>query len=148
MILLLCSLSVALADETVPVDALPAPVTATLARQWPTAHAESASRDGDELEVLLADGARRFEAILKPDGSWLETEERVEPSALPQIVRTAAESRGRVVRAEVRTTPDGKVDYEVVVHAKGKDLEVHIDGAGIVAPAADAADEERDRDHD
>ncbi|MEQ1501581.1 MAG: hypothetical protein ABMB14_05090 [Myxococcota bacterium] len=142
MYLLLCTLTAAFADEPVALDALPAPVVATLARQWPTAHPVSAARDGDELEVLLADGTRQFEAILKPDGTWLETEEKVEATALPQVVQAAAQSHGRIVRAEVRTTPDGHADYEVVVRGKGKDLELHVDAAGVVKAPAEDADEE------
>ena len=133
---------VAFADETVALNALPAPVAATLARQWPTAHAVSAAKDGDELEVLLTDGSRRFEAMIKPDGTWVETEEVVEVSALPPAIVAAGKGQGSITRAEMRTTAAGVTDYELLVHSKGKDIELKLDSAGAIESREDAEEED------
>jgi hypothetical protein len=141
MWLYLCA-TLALADQPVALTKLPDAVRATLAKQWPDAKPVSAARDGHELEVVLAEGTRRFEAILKSDGTWVETEETVDPTTLPAEVLTALAVRGTVERAELRTRPDGRVDYEVVVTRDHKRAELHIDAAGAIEKVEKDEEEE------
>ena len=63
----------------------------------------------------------------------------------------AAEARGTILRAEVRTPAEGAADYEVIVQTEGKKVEIHIDAQGAIAdaPAGEAADEaDEDDDHE
>lgn len=145
MIPLLSIIGAARAESPVDVSALPAPVAATLAREWLGAVARSAARDEDGYEVVLTVGGRALEVTFRPDGAWIETEEEVAAGDLPAAVRAAAIARGKVVGAEQKMTPGGHPSWDVVVRDHGKTVELHLDDHG--APLA-REDEDEDEDEE
>lgn len=147
MLLSLILMVSAFADTPIALSELPTAVTATITARWPDATMVSAARDGGELEVVLKQGDRRFEAILRPDGRLEEVEERVDPATLPEAVQAAAKAQGTLLRAERLTAADGATSFEVVVQTASRKVELHLDERG--APVrSEAADDEEDGDED
>ena len=143
--ILLMLVGMALADEPVDVTKIPDAVKATIARDWPTAQALSARTEGNDLDVILQVDMRKMEVAFNPkDGTWSEIEEKVDPSALPGAVRSAASDQGQIIGAEKRTTNEGKVGFEIEVKAdSGKIKELKMDDEGHTLSPLDKPSEEQ-----
>lgn len=123
-------LSLALADEPMPIALVPEVVTATVSRQWPTAKVVHAEREDGNIELALTMDGRSFDVVLRPTGEWLVQEEAIAVAEVPAAVRAAAAVRGKIIKAERLTRATGEVDYELDLTVKGRTIEQVYSGLG------------------
>jgi uncharacterized membrane protein YkoI len=106
----------------------PAAVTAAVAKAYPDARTSSCKEEKEEgktqYEVKIdTKDARKLELDVSPDGSILQTEEKVGVDTLPKAVQAAFEAKYPKVKgskADKQTKADGKVTYELAFEDKGK----------------------------
>ncbi len=125
-------------------DPVPAPIAATVAREWPNAQILEVEDEGGAVEVELQDGAARVDVLFRADGTWIEVKVAVAASELPKAVLAAASREGRVTEAERRSTPDGRADWEIEVRDRQGSRVLHLDDAGRILRSRVEDDEEDD----
>jgi uncharacterized membrane protein YkoI len=80
-----------------------------------------------EVETTISGHTR--DLLFDPTGKLVETEEETPIAAVPAAVKTAFESRGKVLKVET-LTKGTSVTYEAQVEKNGKKSEVVVDAAG------------------
>lgn len=87
-------------------------------------------------EVEYKENGREYEAMYDANGILLQTEEEIEPEALPGSISQAvtnAHPKARIKEAEKLMSPDGTVTgYEVEIKQGGKELELELDTSGKI----------------
>jgi hypothetical protein len=124
-------------EEKIALDKVPKPVLKAFQDKFPKANITAAIReveDGKTLyEIESTQNGLGIDAVLKPDGEFVEIEKEVKPTDLPPAVTAAVESKypkAKVKKAE-EVIKGGKSLYEVTVEtADGKSAEVVVDKNG------------------
>jgi hypothetical protein len=80
-----------------------------------------------EVETVISGHTR--DLLFDPTGNLVETEEETPIAAVPAAVKTAFESRGKVLKLET-LTKGTTVTYEAQVEKNGKKSEIVVDAAG------------------
>lgn len=121
--------------------ALPAPVTALLAAQYPGAKIRAYETEYDrahgrvyEVEVLTAD-KRECEYSATPEGQLLYNECHIDPKTLPEPIRAAIPTTvpgAKILEAEKTTYPDGRETYSVELSADGKVHELYFERDALI----------------
>jgi hypothetical protein len=135
---------------------LPPAVSAAFHAAYPHAVIKGAAveieNDVTCYEIESVDGQTRRDLLYAADGKVLETEESLDPAALPGAVsRKVAETypAGKIQKAEKTTDPSGKIDYELLVQSGEKRFEIVLDPAGNIlktkAVASKAKKEESEK---
>lgn len=127
-------------ESVIPQAEVPAPVIATLKRQYPAARMlqfELEEEHGTRLyEVKLRDGGRELEAKLTAAGAIVEEEEVITEKDLPEAVRKslAASSYARApikkIERVVHKDRSDQLSFEIKVIDHGKTIELLYDPAG------------------
>lgn len=121
--------------------ALPAPVTALLATQYPGATIRAYETEFDrthgrlfEVEVLTTD-KRECEYSATPAGQLIYNECHIDPKTLSEAIRTlisATVPGAKILEAEKTTFPDGRESYSVELSADGKVHELYFERDALV----------------
>jgi hypothetical protein len=123
-------------EEKVPLDKLPAPVTAAVKKRFPKAELVGASKESEDgkthYEVTVKDGGKKIDVTLTPEGVITLLEKEIGVEALPKPVAEAMKAKYPKatvkVAEEIIGVKDGKetlMYYEVqLVTAEMKTIEV------------------------
>lgn len=121
--------------------ALPAPVLALLAQQYPDAKIRAYETEFNrghgrvfEVEVLTKD-KQECEYSATPEGVILYNECHIDPKTLPEPIRTAMTTTvpgAKILEAEKKTFPDGREIYSVELSADGKVHELYFEKDALV----------------
>ncbi len=121
--------------------ALPAPVTAMLATQYPGATIRAYETEFDrahgrvfEVEVLTTD-KRECEYSATPEGQLLYNECHIDPKTLSEPIRAAIQTTvpgAKILEAEKTTYPDGRETYSVELSADGKVHELYFERDALI----------------
>ena len=124
-------------EEKVPLDKVPKPVMAAFKAKFPEAVVNTAVKEEEdgktvyELESTL--NGLSVDAVLKPDGEFVEIEKQIKTEDLPAAVSAAVKAKypkAAMKKAE-EVTADGKTTFEVVVDkGDGKSATLTLDKAG------------------
>ncbi len=106
----------------------PAAVTEAIQKSQPDATVESCKKEKEhgktQYEVkLTTKDSKKLEFDVSPEGSILQTEEKVDVSAVPAAVTSAFAAKypsTKATKAEKQTKADGAVTYELGFKANGK----------------------------
>lgn len=102
---------------------IPAPVKEAFAKSFPNATKVKWEKEDANYEAEFHDGATEFSAVYSATGTWMETEEEIAVSNLPQGVKDylAKHYAGKKVKEASKIThADGSITYEAEIN--GKDL--------------------------
>lgn len=107
---------------------VPADVQTRFASQYPGVTVKHWAKEGNNYEAKYMDGSVRKTVVLDPSGQVVQTETRIETSALPASVMTYINANygGAKVHASSITSASGVQTYEVNV--KDTDLIFDKDG--------------------
>ncbi|MBA3546373.1 MAG: hypothetical protein H0T76_07825 [Nannocystis sp.] len=121
--------------------ALPAPVLALLAQQYPGAKIRAYETEFNrahgrlfEVEVLTKD-KQECEYSATPEGVIVYNECHIDPKTLPEPIRKAipeAVPGAKILEAEKTTFPDGRETYSVELSAGGKVHELYFEKDALV----------------
>jgi hypothetical protein len=136
-------------EESVPLDKLPAKVTAAVKAKFPKAELVSAQKeleDGKTLfEVAIKNEGHNVEVTVKDDGTIVEIEKEITTKDLPKAVADALDAKypkadiKKVEEITVGTT----INYELLlVTADKKRLEVKFDKDGKVVAVESKGDKD------
>jgi len=127
-------------DEKIPLEKVPAAVTAAVKAKYPKAElvsAELGDQDGKKVyEIALKSGVKKWEASFTPEGKFVSSEESVAAADLPTKVKEAFDAKypkAKVVSMEKETTGEGdgaKVVYEIVIETDKGKIEVQFSPDG------------------
>ena len=116
----------------------PAPVASAVEKAYPDSKIARCKKETDagktRYEVKLK--GKRFRGLeidVAPEGSILQTEEKVKVRSVPQVVLSAFGARYptmKMARAQKRSKPDGSVSYEVIFMDKIKSHRVTFSSEG------------------
>jgi hypothetical protein len=126
-------------EEKIPLDKVPKAVLNAFKAKFPQATINAAIKEEEdgktvyEIESTLR--GLGVDAVLKPNGDFVEIEKEIKVADLPAAAVAAVEAKypkAKVKKAE-EVTKDGKVSYEAVVEkADGKSVEVAFDKDGKI----------------
>lgn len=126
-------------EEKIPLDKVPAPVLKAFKAKFPDATIKAALKETDknkvtyEIESILK--GLSIDAVLTPEGEFVEIEREMKVKDLPAAVTKAVAAKYpkcKVVEAGEVTTGD-EVTYEVTVKtAEGKSVEVEVSKDGMI----------------
>jgi uncharacterized membrane protein YkoI len=126
-------------EEKIPLSQVPKPVIKAFETKFPKAEIKTAIKEEEggktvyEIESMLK--GLTVDAVLKPDGEFVEIEEEIKAADLPAAVShgfKAKYPKGEISRVEV-VTKDGKTSYEVgTKKADGKAITVSLDKTGKI----------------
>jgi hypothetical protein len=124
-------------EEKIPLEKVPKPVLKAFKAKFPDATINTAIKeeaDGKTVyEIESKQDGLGIDAVLKPDGEFVEIEKELKIADLPAAVSKAVKAKhpkGKMTKAE-ELIKDGKSAYEVVVElADGKTEEVVVDKNG------------------
>jgi uncharacterized membrane protein YkoI len=140
--LIVVAASARAADEKVPLDQLPKPVTATAKSKYPSAVITAAVKEVEDgkttYEVTLKDKGDSIDLVIKPDGTLVAIEKLIDAKDLPKPVAAAINAKypgatikkaeevteGDVISYEVGLTTADKKSVGLTLDPKGKILEV------------------------
>lgn len=125
--------ALAMAGDKVAPAELPAAVTATLTSRWPDAVPERAVRRDGAFDVRLSRGDHDLRALVREDGTVVQTFEDIDPGALPAEVARVAIGYGPILDAARHDLADGSTDYRVVVRWDGERQVLRISPQGVLA---------------
>ena len=136
-------------EESVPLDKLPAKVSAAVKAKFPKAELKSAQKeleDGKTLfEVAIKNEGHNVEITVKDDGTIVEIEKEITAKDLPKAVSDALDAKypkadiKKVEEITVGTT----INYELLfVAADKKRLEVKFDKDGKVVEVEEKGDKD------
>jgi uncharacterized membrane protein YkoI len=134
-------------EEKVPLEKLPAKVTAAVKAAFPGAElvsAEKETEDGTTIyEVAIKDKGTAIEVSLLTEGTIIEIEKLLQEKDLPKAVNAtiAAKYAGAKVKKAEEIT---KVNWEVLLEMGGKTVEVKLDGSGKVVEEETKSGEDKD----
>ena len=109
-------------EEKIPLNQVPRAVTEAFKVRFPEATIKNAIKEEEggkttyEVESTLRNGLS-IDAVLRPDGEFVEIEKEIKPSELPAPVAAGARAKyptAKVEKAE-EVLSDGKTSYEVTV---------------------------------
>jgi hypothetical protein len=150
---LVCWGNFARADEDdVPLDKLPAKVTAAVKAKFPKAELVAAQKeveDGKTLyEVGIKNEGQKIEVTALEDGTIVEVEKEITFKDLPKAVSDVMDTK--YPKAEIKKveeiTEGTKVAYELLfVTADKKKLEIKFDKDGKVLESEDKSDDKDDK---
>ena len=113
---------------------MPPAVRAAVEAETRTAKLKGVSRETEngktvyELETMVGDRTR--DLMIDTSGKVYVIEEEINPDSAPAAVRTALQSRGRIVKVE-SVTQDGRTRYEGQVRSKtGKTVAIELNADG------------------
>ena len=135
LMMLVAVATAARADEKIRKSDLPAAVRAAVDAETRGATVKGYGREREngqtfyEVETVLS--GRTRDLLFDANGRLVEVEEEIAVSSAPAAVKSALESRGKLVRFE-KVTRGARVTYEGVVEKKGKKTEVAVDADGKV----------------
>jgi len=134
---------VLVADDTVPLDKVPAKVTDAVKAKFPNAKMLSCKKDKadgvDVFEVAVDTGSGKFNVLVTPEGRVARIEKEVPLTALPKAVTDTLDSKyakatrksalelskgDKVYAYEVTLVTPDKKTWEVTVDLKGKITDV------------------------
>ena len=135
----ICLGSVRAGEENGPLNEVPKAVIDAFKAKFPKAAIKNAIReDADGKCVYEIESTRdslTIDAVLKPDGEFVEIEQEIKTSTLPAVVTAAVQTKhpkAKLKKAE-EVTRVGKMIYEVLIEtADGKEAEVAIDKDGKI----------------
>jgi hypothetical protein len=125
-------------EEKIPVDKVPAPVLKAFKAKFPGATINAAIKEEEggktvyEIESTLK--GLGVDAVLKPDGEFVEIEEEIKTGDLPAAVAAAVKARhpkAEIKKAE-KVLLGGENFYEVLVEEGGKTVEVAVEKDGKI----------------
>ena len=124
------------AEDKVELDKLPAKVKEAVKAKFPDAELVSAAKekDGDKTiyEVTIKNKKKNIDVTVSEDGKIVSVEVEIDYKALPKAVAeafAAKYSKAKVTKCE-EITKDGKVTFEVIFSAGGKDFEAVFEPTG------------------
>jgi len=141
-------------EEAVPPDKIPKAVMDALRAKFPAAKIDKCTKakEGDDIiyDIEFKQEARKCEADIKENGTYVNYEKAIEAAALPKAVRDALEKRypkatlTEIMEETEVTGKDEKLSaYEVVlVTADKKDAEVRLSPDGKILEDTGAAQPE------
>ena len=126
-------------EEKIPLDKVPKPVMTAFKEKFPGAEIKTAIKeveDGKTLyEIESTQKGLTIDAVLSPDGKFVEIERELKTADLPAAVSAAAKAKypkGKATKAEEVTKGDA-VTYEVTVDpGEGKAVVLSIDKTGKI----------------
>lgn len=135
----LCLGSLRAGEQKVPLDQVPKAVIDAFKTKFPKAAIKNAVKeDADGKIVYEIESARdglAIDAVLKPNGEFVEIEQEIKTARLPAVVTAAVQTKhpkAKLKKAE-EVTKDGKMIYEVLIEKPdGKEAEVAIDKDGKI----------------
>jgi uncharacterized membrane protein YkoI len=127
------------AEEKIPLNKVPKAVIDAFKTKFPKAEIKNAIKEeADGKTVYEVESTRdglTIDAMLKPDGAFVEIEQEIKTSSLPAVVAAAVKTKhpkAKLKKAE-EVTKDSKMIYEVVVETTdGKEAEVAVDKDGKI----------------
>jgi hypothetical protein len=131
-------------EESIPEDKIPRKVMDALKSKFPKAKIDKCTREmeGDDVvyDIEFKEGARKCEADIKEDGTFLNYEKAIEARNLPKVVREAIDKKyPKATLKEImeETEVKGKEEkvsaYEVVLEtADKKEVEVRVSPEGKI----------------
>ncbi len=136
-------------EENVPLDKLPAKVTAAVKAKYPKAELVSAQKEVDDgttlFEVAIKNEGHNMEITCKQDGTIVEVEKEITAKDLPKAVSEALDAKypkadiKKVEEITVGTT----VNYELLLVTAGKKkLEIKFDKDGKVVEMEEKGDKD------
>ena len=116
----------------------PTPVDSAVEKAYPDSKIARCKKETDagktQYEVKLkGKGFRGLEIDVAPEGSILQTKEKVKVRSVPQVVRSAFAAKYptmKIARVQKRTKPDGSVSYEVIFMDKIKSHRITFSNEG------------------
>ena len=138
-------------EESVPSDRIPKAVMDALLAKFPAAKIDKCTKakEGEDViyDIEFKQEARKCEADIKENGTYINYEQAIQAGVLPQAVRDAIEKRyPKAMLTEImeETEVMGKAErlsaYEVVlVTADKKDVEVRLSPDGKILEDTGAA---------
>src|SRR4051812_33723676 len=125
-------------EEKVPLDKVPPPVLKAFKAKFPEAKIKAAIKEVEDgktvYEIESTSNGLTIDAVLKPDGEFVNYEKEIKADDLPAAAASAVKAKypkAKVKRIEEVTEGD-KHFYELVVEAGGKDVEVSVDKKGKI----------------
>jgi uncharacterized membrane protein YkoI len=126
-------------EEKIPVEKVPKAVIKAFKEKFPEATIKAAIKEEEDgktvYEIESVQGELTVDAVLKPDGEFVEIEKELKTSDLPKAVTAAVKAKhpkAKLKKAE-ELIKGGKSVYEVVVElADGKTEEVVVDKSGKI----------------
>jgi uncharacterized cupredoxin-like copper-binding protein len=134
-VLVLATSTLAAAEKKIQAKDLPAAVQKAIPDATRGATIKGYAREVEggktmfEVETMVNGHSR--DLLFDASGALVEIEEAVRLDAVPAAVRTALESRGRVLNVE-QVTRGKTVSYEATVQKNGKKSEVAVDADGTL----------------
>jgi uncharacterized membrane protein YkoI len=132
------------AEEKVPLDKLPKPVTAAVKAKFPDAElkgAEKEEADGKTIyEVSLKSKGSDYDVSLTPEGQIIEIEKTIAAKDLPAAVVKGLDQKypKATIKLAEEISKDNKTNYEVIIEtADKKKLEVVLDPTGKILKEED-----------
>lgn len=128
---------------------VPAKVKTAFSQKFP--HATNVSWDKEnasEWEAEFKMNGKKYSANFDSEGTWKETEYKINKSELPKAVNNTLKSKFAgydIEGAEVSETREGKV-YEISLDKAETDLEVIISSEGKIVKKTIKKDEDKDKD--
>lgn len=143
------SLSAAAGEVSLSAKAVPKAVQSAIASQYPKAKIKGyslESRSPRLIEVEMDDAGTQRSIIYRPDGSAIEVETVISPSALPAAVLARIgrkDEEARIVAAEM-SVRDGITSYEVALQDDGDTEELVFDAHGKIISEQESDSDDAD----
>jgi uncharacterized membrane protein YkoI len=125
-------------EEKVPLDKVPAPVLKAFKAKFPEATIKAAIKEVEDgktvYEIESTSKGLAIDAVLKPDGEFVNYEKEIKSADLPAKVASAVKAKhpkGKVKKVEEVTEGD-KSFYEVLVEEGDKSTEVSVGKDGKI----------------
>jgi hypothetical protein len=136
--LLVPALSLRADEEKIAIDKLPRPVLNAFKAKFPGATINAAIKEEEDGKTVYEIESTRdglgIDAVLRPDGEFVEVEKEIKTGDLPAAV--AASVKARHPRAALKkaeeVTLNGETFFEVFVEEGGKTTEVKVDKDGTL----------------
>jgi uncharacterized membrane protein YkoI len=142
-VMLLLALTAFAKEKHITKSDLPAPVQKAAEEQAQGAKVLGYSTETEngqrEYEIEMMVNGHSRDVTFSPDGNVLESEEQVDPEALPPAVRDSLQAKaasGKITKVESLTKAGKVVAYEAQVHKAAKKYEVQVgpDGKPLAHP--------------
>ncbi|MDX1476325.1 MAG: PepSY-like domain-containing protein [Saprospiraceae bacterium] len=142
---LLC-LSLACSMQLLAQNTAPQAVVTAFNQMFPAAQDVQWEFDDDQWEAEFALEGEAYEAAFRADGAWVETEREIDPSEVPEQVRTIMIKFDgyEIKEATELRTPDLPLAYELLVRNGQDAVELTVDGRGYVLKMEPATEDEDD----